>query len=202
MGAAGTIIDGAEDLSRWAEVTLATVVPGNPAGLELKLLAELAAQGVHVHCYGDVHRGFNRAWIEGARQVAPEHVHFHPHVGQDQWVSELSRYDAGWLHLFRSGNRGDLRRADWEDLNYPARLPTLASAGLPLIQLDNRDAIVATQSLTRQLNIGLYLADVEQLAGELHNKQTLVNLSENAWRQRELFTFDYHVDRLIAFFAE
>ncbi|HEY0878212.1 MAG TPA: hypothetical protein VGE10_07140 [Zeimonas sp.] len=32
-----------------------------------------------------------------------------------------SQYDAGWLHAFRSANEGELRRANWDDLNYPAQ---------------------------------------------------------------------------------
>ena len=133
-----------------------TVVVGNPVGLAPELVARLAEQGVHIHFYGDVHRGFNRAWTEEAGRFAPEHLHLHPTVTQERWVAELSQYDAGWLHLLRSGNEGDVRRADWGDLNYPARMPTLVSAGLPLVQLENAGAVVATQSLARRLDIGLF----------------------------------------------
>jgi glycosyltransferase involved in cell wall biosynthesis len=177
-----------------------TVIVGNPVGLHGELVARLAERGVHLHFYGDVHRGFNRSWTEETRSVAPDHLHLHPTVTQDRWVSELSKYDAGWLHLLRSGNEGDVRRADWGDLNYPARMPTLVSAGLPLVQLDNDGAVVATQSLARRLGIGLFLGEPDQLIDELSDAETMARVQANVWEQRETFTFDAHADRLIKFF--
>lgn len=38
-------------------------------------------------------------------------------VDQASWVREFSRYDAGWLHAFQNRNGGEIRRADWDDLN-------------------------------------------------------------------------------------
>ena len=69
-----------------------------------------------------------------AAQAQVDTVHVHPKVEQPDWVRVLSRYDAGWLHRFRADNGGDLRRAVWDDLNAPARIPTYASAGLPMLQ--------------------------------------------------------------------
>jgi len=177
-----------------------SVIVGNPVGLDGELVARLAERGVHIHFYGDVHRGFNRHWIEETRMVAPDHLHLHPTVSQDRWVSELSKYDAGWLHLLSSGNGGDVRRADWGDLNYPARMPTLVSAGLPLVQLDNHGAVVATQSLARRLGMGLFLGDPDRLVDELLDDETMDRVRANVWGQRETFTFDAHADRLIDFF--
>ena len=54
--------------------------------------------------------------------MAKGHLHLHPTVGQERWTEVFSRYDAGWLHVFRSGNGGDLTRAIWDDLNLPARM--------------------------------------------------------------------------------
>ncbi len=177
-----------------------TVVPGGPIGLTPSLVTELARHDIHLHFYGDFHRGQWLPWIGELQRLAPDHFHLHSQVDQEGWVSEFSRYDAGWLHLIKSGNGGDLRRSDWGDLNYPARIPTLASAGVPLVQYDNGEAIVAQQSLVRNLDLGLFLTDVEQLAGQLHDEQRMGQLRENVWRQRDQFTFDHHADRLIAFF--
>ena len=117
-------------------------------------------------------------------------------------MSELSRYDAGWLHLLRSENGGDLRRANWGDLNYPARIPTLVSAGVPLLQYDNGDAIVAQQSLARRLDLGLFFTEVDHLAGQLRDRARMARLRESVWCQRDAFTFDAHADRLLAFFRQ
>lgn len=115
-------------------------------------------------------------------------------------MDEFSQYDAGWLHLLKSTNEGDLRRANWGDLNYPARIPTLMAAGVPMIQYDNPQAVVATQSLAREHGIGLFLTDSEQLAAELREEKAMAQLRDNVWRQRQQFSFDAHADRLIDFF--
>jgi hypothetical protein len=121
-------------------------------------------------------------------------------VDQAQWVSEFSRYDAGWLHFVKSENGGDLRRATWDDLNYPARIATLVAAGLPLLQYDNSDALVATQTLARRLNIGVFFSTMKQLREQLEDDEQMTQMRHNVWAERKRFTFDYHVDDLITFF--
>lgn len=179
-----------------------TVVPGRPIGLHPHSVGELAAQGIHLHFYGDFTQGLWKTWIEKAQRLAEGYLHLHPNVDQDRWTIEFSQYDAGWLHIFESRNGGDLRRADWDDLNYPARIATMLMAGLPLIQRDNGTAVVATQSLARHYDIGLFFADMAQLREQLHDEARMQQLRENAWSVREQFTFDHHADRLIAFFRE
>lgn len=179
-----------------------TVVPGGPIGITPQLVSDLATRGIHLHFYGDFHRGVFGSWSDEVRRAAPEHFHVHPQVNQDQWVSELSAYDAGWLHLLRSRNEGDLRRATWADLNYPARIPTLLSAGLPLIQYAQDGAVVATESLARQRDIGLFFSAADDLAEQLRDTETMGRLRNNAWLQRNQFTFDEHADRLVQFFRE
>jgi hypothetical protein len=179
---------------------LHTVVPGRPIGLHPPDVARLAAQGVHLHFYGDFTHGQWREWIERSRGLAPGHLHLHPQVDQGHWVREFSRYDAGWLHFFESGNQGELRRANWDDLNYPARMATLAVAGLPVLQRSNPDSIVATQTVVRDQDLGLLLSDLDELGGQLRDRPRMDALRESVWRQREQFTFDFHADRLLAFF--
>jgi hypothetical protein len=177
-----------------------TVIPGRPIGLDPTVLRGLAVEGIHLHCYGDLQHKDWAPWIEEARRVAPGYLHLHSHVGQAQWVTELSRYDAGWLHFLKSENCGDLARAFWDDLNYPARLTTLIAAGLPLIQYDNSGAIVATQTLARKLDIGLFCRDAAELGAQLRDRERVARLRDNVWRHRESFTFDHHADDLVAFF--
>ena len=183
-----------------ADGEIHTVVPGGPIGLSPTLVGELARRGIHLHFYGAFHQGLFSNWVEEAREAAGDKLHVHPHVDQGRWVSELSKYDGGWLHLNRSRNDGDVRRADWGDLNYPARIPTLAAAGVPFIQLDNSGAVVAMQSLIRERDIGLFLRDPDQLAQELRDEVRMAELRANLWRQRMEFTFDYHAERLVEFF--
>ena len=176
-----------------------TVVPGRPIGLHPHTVAELAEQGVHLHFYGDFTHGQWRAWIEKTQRMAPRHLHLHAQVHQGDWVREFSRYDAGWLHTFASRNGGDLRRADWDDLNYPARLTTLVLAGVPLLQRDNSGSVVATQTLVRDRGLGLLFTDIADLGRQLRDREHLAAVRERVWAAREDFVFDAHADALVDF---
>lgn len=177
-----------------------TVVPGRPIGLHPPTVAELARHGIHLHFYGDFTQGQWREWIARAGALAPEHLHLHPNVDHDGWVREFSQHDAGWLHVFRSANGGDIRRADWDDLNLPARVATLAAAGLPMIQFDNTGAIVAAQALAQRLGTGIFFDSIDDLARQLHDADRMAALRERIWQVRDAFCFDLHASGLVDFF--
>ena len=177
-----------------------TVVPGRPIGLHPETVVELSEHRVHLHFYGDFTHGQWRGWIDRTRRMAPKHLHLHAQVDQGDWVREFSQYDAGWLHTFASRNHGDLWRADWDDLNYPARLTTLVAAGVPLLQRDNAGCVVATQSLVEERGIGVFFQGIPDLADQLRDRDRLAKVRENVWSQRLDFSFDAHADALIDFF--
>ena len=179
-----------------------TVVPGRPIGLHPHNVAELAQQGIHLHFYGDFTHGQWAAWIEKTRGMAPDHLHLHSQVDQSGWVAEFSRYDAGWLHWIESHNQGDISRSNWDDLNLPARFTTLVAAGLPLLQYDNSGAVVATQSLARRHDIGVFFASIEELRQKLEDEERMAQLRDSVWDQRHQFTFDHHADELIEFLSQ
>jgi hypothetical protein len=183
-----------------ADGDIHTVVPGRPIGLHPHTVAALAEQGIHLHFYGDFTHGQWHEWIAKARALAPRHLHLHANVEQGMWVQEFSRYDAGWLHAFESANGGEIRRANWDDLNYPARMATLAAAGLPMIQRCNQGAIVAAEALTRRLDLGVFYDSVEQLGQLLRQRDRMQQLRANVWHARAEFTFDHHVPQLVDFF--
>ena len=133
--------------------------------------------------------------------MAPGHLHIHPKIDQENWVEEFSKYDAGWLHFFQSRNGGDISKANWDDLNIPARVATLALAGLPMIQANNSEHIVATQSLVRNMQGGLFPKELNELGKLLYNKELMTSIRENVWAQRDEFLFDTHVDKLISYFT-
>ena len=132
--------------------------------------------------------------------MAPGYLHLHPNIDQSRWTEEFSQYDAGWLHLFDSSNGGEIRRANWDDLNYPARLSTLAAAGLPMLQKANDGAVVATQTLTKQLGTGIFFNTMDELAVQLRDGEQLQAVRERVWQQRHFFTFDHHGPKLVDFF--
>jgi hypothetical protein len=185
-----------------ADGAIHTVVPGRPIGLHPPIVAELAAHDIHLHFYGDFTHGQWREWIARVQGLASGRLHLHANVAQDRWVAEFSRYDAGWLHCFASRNGGDLRLADWDDLNYPARIATLAMAGLPMIQRDNGGAVVAAQTLARERNIGIFYERIDDLALQLQDSARMRCLRARAWDQRAAFSFDSHVPALVDFFRK
>ncbi len=113
------------------------------------------------------------------QHLAPGYLHLHPQVDHEHWVAELSQYDAGWLHVFHSENGGELHRANWADLNYPARIPTLVAAGVPLAQYDNAGHMVAMQSLVRDLDLGLFWRKVAELEEQLRDAERMAQVRDN-----------------------
>ncbi len=175
-----------------------TAVLGRPLGVDAELLVRLGRAGVHVHLHGQVRdHGPAAGWAAAVReaQALVDTVHVHPKVEQPDWVRVLSRYDAGWLHRFRSVNGGDLRRAVWDDLNAPARIPTYASAGLPMLQQTSPGSVVAAERLLGGSAV-LY-DDVDDLVERLHDRAALERSARTCWDERTRFTFDAHADRLV-----
>lgn len=134
--------------------------------------------------------------------MAPGFLHIHPNADQESWVTEFSQYDAGWLHFFKSENNGEIRRSNWDDLNIPARMATLALAGIPMLQGDNEGHIVATQSFVKKHNLGLLFKDIKGLGQLMQDRELMIDLRENVWNKRSLFMFDNHINALIEFFRK
>ena len=164
----------------------------------LESIDEITANRIHLHLYGGTYHRMARGLL--AKHRNSPYLHLHPTVTPGQWVSELSRYDAGWCHIFTSGNDGDVRRADWNDLNLPARLGTYSAAGLPWIFRDNAGHVVATQEQAKQFGIGIPYRDCAQLY-ELLTAERQSRAAHRAMVEaRPQFTFDRHVPRLVEFF--
>jgi hypothetical protein len=179
-----------------------TVIAGRPMGPPPEVVGELARAGIHVHVYGEKVHAQMRAWVAASQRLAPDHLHLHPQVDQGDWVREFSQYDAGWLHDFRSSNGGDLHAATWDDLNCPARMGTLAAAGVPMIQRDNAGSVVASQTLARERSLGLFWREPEDLVAQLLDRDLLGGLRKSIWSQRDHFTFDAHVPELVSFLRD
>ncbi|MCW2813740.1 MAG: hypothetical protein JWN84_1195 [Nocardioides sp.] len=179
-----------------------TVVLGRPLGLDAAWVTALAAEGVHVHCHGPVAgTGPGSEWVrwwQEAESRSGGRLHRHPAVGPEDWVSVLSRYDAGWLHRIGSTNGGDVRVATWDDCNVPARLPTLMAAGLPLLVPDTAGHRVAVARIAAEDGTGLPydLDDPASVAGLLHDSARVDAARDAAWTAREHHVFDAHLDRL------
>lgn len=177
-----------------------TVVAGRPYGIKSEDIGILAQHNIHVHLYGDIHVAGRIDWIKKVLRAAPKHFHVHNNCDSSNWRKEFSQYDAAWLHIFDSHNYGELARVDWNDLNYPARLSTYASAGTPMIFRDNSKHLVASQSLADNLAIGVKYTTIDELAYKLNSRRGTDLARNELHRNSNDFCFDNHVDELIEFF--
>ncbi|AWB93621.1 glycosyltransferase family 2 protein [Aeromicrobium chenweiae] len=178
---------------------LHTVIAGRPMGPPPEVVEVLARHDVHLHVYSEKGHAQMRDWVSDVRRVAPHHLHLHPQVDQEDWVSEFSQYDAGWLHDVRSTNGGDLHAATWGDLNYPARIGTYAAAGIPMIQRDSAGSVVASERLIRELDLGFTWREPADLLRSLRDGDRLDQLRKSVWSQRDQFTFDAYAEQIVSF---
>lgn len=179
-----------------------TVIAGRPYGINENHIKCLGKQKIHLHFYGDIQHTYWTNFIAVNHKHAPGYLHLHSHCKPENWVSEFSKYDAGWLHVFDSSNNNEYMKASWPDLNYPARMTTLAAAGIPMILQDNTGHIVATQSLIERLDVGILFNSMEDLGMQLYNKKRMKEIRDNVEKHKMYFSFDYHADDLIDFFRQ
>jgi Glycosyl transferase family 2 len=209
------VLDGDLPAARWLDAPLSprlsetdgelhTAVLGRPLGFDAAWVAALTDRGVHVHLYGQVDapgpKGSRLAWWDEAVARAPDRLHLHPTLDPRDWVTELSRHDAGWLHRVGSRNGGDLRRATWDDLNSPARLPALLMAGLPVLLPDHCGHRVAVDRITREQGVGVAYRDADDVVDALRDEPRLAATRAAALDARHRHVFDAHVDRLVRVF--
>jgi glycosyltransferase involved in cell wall biosynthesis len=133
------------------------------------------------------------------RGLADRGIHLHtPRVEPQDWVRELSRYDAGWLHQVTAANGGDVRRATWDDLNLPARIPTLLFGGLPLILPRSApEEVHAAQAFAERTGTGVLHGDLDDLAAQLLDRAAMERRRAAAVAAQPEVTFDHHADRLL-----
>lgn len=179
-----------------------TVITGRPYGFTEDIIKELAENKIHLHFYSNIQHAYWQDFIHANKRLGANNLHLHSHCSPNRWVSELSRYDAGWLHIFHSKNENEYMKAAWPDLNYPARLSTLAAAGVPMILKNNPGHIVATQALIENLGIGYTFNSIEELKRKLSDKRSTAEIRRNLQLHKFKFCFDYHVERLISFFNQ
>jgi glycosyltransferase involved in cell wall biosynthesis len=178
------------------------VSSGRPYGILPSDVQELARYNIHMHLYGNFNQNFSSNWIYEMSQLEEnKFLHFHPYCKPKHWVEEFSQYDAGWLHLFKSNNNNELLKCTWDDLNYPARMTTLAAAGVPMLQRKNCGNIVASESLINKLGMGIFFDSMDNLTNQLKDKKKMNEIRKNVWSNRKQFSFDYHAQDLIDFFT-
>jgi hypothetical protein len=206
----GLVMDGDLPRRRWMTDDWSTPISGALPGeagevhtvcvgrLMLESMTELADRGIHVHHYGPSYRRWAPGWLAAAKDS--QYLHLHGHVEPRDWTSELSKYDAGWLHVFDSFNQGNLVSASWNDINMPARLNVYALAGLPWIFRKNAGHYVGVNRLATELGVGLPYDDLDELASVLKAEKESRSGRANMRMARERFTFDFHVPRLVEFF--
>lgn len=177
-----------------------TVLAGRVFGITSDDIEQLGNQHIHFHIYGDVNHQASQKMLDEASALAPGYVHLHPNCPTEDWVSEFSQYDAGWLHYYESANGGDLLRANWVDINSPARMSTYAMAGLPMIMHDNTGHIVHHQEYLEELGMAVTTKSFDTLGEKFADSAKNHEMRENAWNRRYTFCFDNYADELVEMF--
>ena len=178
------------------------LVAGRPCGITAEHIGQMARQHIHLHIYGNPFISRFKDLINKGKELAPGYLHLHDTCAPRDFVREFSQYDAGFLHNFQSENGGELLRASWNDINFPARMSTYGMAGLPMLINDNEGHRVATQEFLEHYGMALKYTSIAALSDCFQNKERLQAIGENVWRQRDIFSFDYHVPALVGFFRK
>lgn len=189
---------------------LHTVCIGRPFGIDYLAAAR---RGIHVHLYGnkfdDLYRMMARdlSLAQAKREVSllKRYLHVHPSLQTPDgtwaevqrtkatWVREFSQYDAGWSYI-----GSPLPWAPLDDRGaIPNRLSTYMLAGLPIIS-DVRPRHCRYDDLVKLgVNVDLIPSDYDALHSSLDAERTTGIRRANALREREGYSFDATLDRLI-----
>ena len=178
------------------------VVAGRPFGITSEHIEQMGKQKIHLHIYGNSFISRYEEMLKKAKKLAPNHLHLHDTCLPRNFVKEFSQYDAGFLHNFQSENNGELLRVSWNDLNFPARMSTYGMAGLPMLIYDNEGHRVAIQEFLEKYNMVLKYTSILELGNCFKDKDKLRSISESVWNNRDIFSFDYHVPKLVDFFRQ
>ena len=88
----------------------------------------------------------------------------------------------------------------WDDLNIPARIGTMAAAGLPMIQRRNARHIVASRDDLDKRGMTILYDSIPELITLLNQPAYMDSLRKNVLDHRMEFTMDYHMEELMDFF--
>jgi hypothetical protein len=187
-----------------------TVCVGRPFNIDYLAAAR---RGIHVHLYGKhfdglyrtLARDLSEADARRHREQLCRFLHVHPSlqtIGQSmadvrcsksRWVTEFSRYDAGWSYLGTP--------MPWPVLDdrgaIPNRLSTYILAGLPVIT-DRRPSYYRYEELWR-LGVAIDLVDADydglktRLQAEIETREHCARARE----AREAYSFDASIPALV-----
>jgi len=189
-----------------------TVCVGRPFGFDYN---ELAKRGIYVHIYCNNYRDVSemisqQVSFRDLPKLSSEHIHIHSSLQvinesleeirakKNQWVSEFSKYDAGWSYVnIQSEMKWDLLD---DKAAIPNRLFTYMLAGLPIIA-EVLPGYYRYDILKKdRINIDFDPNNYDELHKRLSDKKTLCEKTERAKACRQKFSFDYHIDNLIDYF--
>lgn len=189
-----------------------TVCIGRPFGFDYN---ELTKRGVCIHIYCNNYRDAceiisQQMSFRDLTKLSRKHIHINSSLQvinesleeirakKSQWVSEFSKYDAGWSYV----NIQNMMKWDLLDdkAAIPNRLSTYVLAGLPIIA-EVLPGYYRYDILKKNgINIDFDPNNYDELYKRLNNKETLYEKTERAKACRQKFSFDYYIDNLIGYF--
>lgn len=149
----------------------------------------LAAHKLHIHLYptSNIITKSNDAYRQLGR-VNP-FIHVHHHMNRRQLLEEMTQYDFGWAGLNGAMNTTHLNIA------LPNKVIEYIGCGLPVLSFPHK----TIQRFLEQYGVGLVCNNIGELKKRL-DTQDLSELTENVEIQRDRFTLETQIPRLLTFY--
>ena len=131
----------------------------------------MARESIHLHIYTENFLISEWDIFVFLQELAPQHLHLHPHCAPENWLTEFSQYDGDGCIALKAKNGGNVLNANWNDLNIPARLTTLAMAGLPMIRKIIQIILLQCRPLLKRKMWVYSFKDADDLCRQLKDKK-------------------------------
>ncbi len=131
----------------------------------------MARESIHLHIYTENFHNQRMGYLRFLKVSASASSYLHPHCAPENWLTEFSQYDGDGCIALKAKNGGNVLNANWNDLNIPARLTTLAMAGLPMVRKIIQIILLQCRPLLKRKMWVYSFKDADDLCRQLKDKK-------------------------------
>ena len=155
---------------------------------------EIVQQEIHIHVYALNYKDLFKDEEYVQLQKNP-YFHLYPPDYSDNFLLELSKYDWGFVLC---NLNFDIIKKEWAKTAFGNKLSSHLEAGLPSIVTEE---LPYFSYVIKKYNFGISLKSLKYLKKEIQKKD-YSKLQNDIRINREKFTMEYNIDRLINFFEK